>query len=196
MLLLAGSASAQWISGVKVTLDDVDQDALTVDMTASVFYTTGVTFATAFLGVDSGFGTIAPAVDWGDGSTIAPYWPGGSGIPFDQISTPPGAPGPMRAYRMAFSHAYGVAGDYNISANSHFTGGISPGIVFTGFTTTAPTPTYSIFSGVQTFLVNSVVAPVGTLTTPTVEIDTVSDVGLLILALGLGIAGFFLLRRS
>ena len=192
MLLFAGSASAQWIAGVTATVDNVDDGTLTLDITGSVFYTTGVAFGTAFVGVESPGGVAAPALDWGDGSTVAPYWPGGAGIPFDTISTPPGAPGPMRAYRMAFSHVYGDVGLYTVTINSHFTGGISPAIVFTGNTTTIPVPG----GGSQAHLTNTIQVQVGSVATPTIDIDTVSDVGLLILALGLGIAGFFLLRRS
>lgn len=193
-LLLAGPASAQWIAGAKVTVDNIDTDAMSVDITGSIFYDTGVGFSTAFVGVTSGYGTIAPAIDFGDGSSLPPYWPGGSGIPFDTTSTPPGAPGPLRAYRMGFSHTYGAADVYTITINSHFTGGISPGLVFTGTTTTAPTPSYATFGGIVTFVQNSEdvdLAPDILVT----EIPTASEVGLLALALLLGTAGVFFLRR-
>jgi len=194
VLVLAGPASAQWIAGAKVTVDNVDTGTLAVDVTGSIFYSTGVGFSTAFMGVSSGFGTIAPAIDFGDGSALPPYWPGGSGIPFDVTSTPPGAPGPVRAYRMGFSHNYGVEDVYTITVNSHFTGGISPALVFTGTTTTAPTPSYATFGGVQTFVQNSAEVDLAPFVPP-YEIPTASEVGLLALALLLGTAGIFFLRR-
>ena len=193
-LIFAGPASAQWIAGAKVTVDNVDTGALSVDITGSIFYSTGVGFSTAFMGVDSGYGTIAPAVDFGDGSSLPPYWPGGSGIPFDATSTPPGAPGPVRAYRMAFSHNYGAPALYTIAVNSHFTGGISPALVFTGNTTTAPTPSYATFGGIQTFVQGTAEVDLAPVVPPT-DIPTASEIGLLALALLLGTAGVFFLRR-
>lgn len=194
-LLIAGPASAQnWINGSKVTVDNIDDDALTIDITGSIFYSTGVAFSTAFVGPTSGYGTIAPAIDFGDGSSLPPYFPTGNGIPFDTTSTPPGAPGPVRAYRMAFSHAYGAEGDYTVTINSHFTGGFTTGQVFTGTITTAPTPSYATFGGVQTFVRNTAAVEVGA-DTPVLEIPTASEVGLLALALLLGTAGVFFLRR-
>ncbi|MDA8016367.1 MAG: IPTL-CTERM sorting domain-containing protein [Thermoanaerobaculia bacterium] len=194
-MIFAGPVSAQWIAGASLTVDNVDPGLLQVDVTGSIFYTTGVTFGTAFVGVDSGFGQIAPAISWGDGSSIAPYWPTGNGIPFDQVSTPPGAPGPVRAYRMAFSHTYGAAGNYDVRINSHFTGGISPAIVFTGTTTTAQTPTYSVYGYVQTFLRNTAAVNLGGGTGSLEDIPTMSEIGMLALALMLGLTGMFLLRR-
>ncbi|MEM1179619.1 MAG: hypothetical protein AAGM22_14820 [Acidobacteriota bacterium] len=196
-LLITAPASAQsnWIAGSKVTLDNVDIDTLTVDITGSIFYSTGVAFSTAFMGADSGYGEIAPAVDWGDGSSLPPYFPAGNGIPFDTTSTPPGAPGPVRAYRMAFSHTYAAEADYTVTVNSHFTGGFSPGQVFTGTVTTAPTPSYATFGGVQSFVRNTTVASLAAPAPPVIEIPTASEVGLLALALLLGTAGVFFLRR-
>ncbi len=191
--LLATPASGQWIAGVRATTEPLgcNDDLSQIDLTATVFYTTGVAFSSAFLGVTSGYGQIAPAVDWGDGSTVPPQWPGGSGIPFDTISTPPGAPGPMRVYRAQFSHVYASFPSGGITVNSHFSGGISPALVFTGNIETAPTPTYSIFGGIRTFLVNTTSIAIPACE----EIDTVSDSGLLALALALAAAGMFLLRR-
>lgn len=194
LALVSGPASAQWIAGASLTVDNVDTGMLTADLTGTIFYSTGVGFSTAFVGVDSGFGTIAPAIDFGDGSSLPPYWPGGSGIPFDQTSTPPGAPGPVRAYRMGFSHAYPAAASYTATINSHFTGGISPGLVFTGTTTTAPTPSYATFSGVQTFVRNTAAVVFGG-GDSIEDIPTVNDVGLLALALLLGLTGLLVLRR-
>ena len=188
-----------WITGVKATVTNIDNDTLTLDMTGTVWYTTGVTFGTAFVGVETAGGPIVPAVDWGDGSTVPPYWPGGSGIPFVGTSTPPGAAGPLRAYQMAFSHVYASEGDYTITINSHFTGGLDVS-AFTGNVQSAATS-----GGSQSFLSNQNVntpnggsatfVTVGAQASPTIAIDTVSDIGLLLLGLALGLAGLFLLRR-
>ena len=186
LILIAGSASAQPLAGISVTTDNVDNDTLTVDITATVFYSTGFPFGTAWLGdaIGGGATQYANAVEWGDGSFVAPYYP--AGIAFDTTSTPPGAPGAVRAFRMAFSHAYADIDTYTITVNSHASYLVT-GYPFTGNTVTS-------VGGRQIITANTTLM-VGAPPTPTIDITTVSDMGLLLLALAIGMAGLFLLRR-
>ncbi|MEM7351683.1 MAG: hypothetical protein AAF657_12880 [Acidobacteriota bacterium] len=191
--MAAGSASAQGLAGIKLTPTNVDTATLDVDVDLTVFYTTGIGFSTAWVGDTSGFGTIANAIEWGDGAVVPPIYP--TGLPFSTTSTPTGAPGPVRAYRGAFSHTYPATGIYTATVASHnllFTTAF-PG-VFTGQTATFQTPTYSVFGGTRMVLTNTTEIVLEN-ATPTIEIDTVSDLGLLLLALTIGAAGLFLLKR-
>ncbi|MEM7352860.1 MAG: hypothetical protein AAF657_18840 [Acidobacteriota bacterium] len=200
MLGLVSSASAQ-LAGVRVTptVASTPTDVcggvyppptFTVDASATVFYSTGIGFSSAWLGDTSGFGANAPAIDWGDGSTLPPLYP--SGLPFDTTSTPPGAPGPMRAYRASFSHTYSLVPSPVITVYSHNLL-FASGYAFTGNTVTVQTPTYSVFGGTRMLLTNT--AQVLTPAVATCEIDTVSDTGFLLLALAMAAAGLVMLRR-
>ncbi len=194
---LASPAAAQ-LAGVSIQITNVDQGSApcgsfpsTVNVTAvaTVFYGGTAAFTSAWLGESSVFGTVAPAIDWGDGSVVPPLYP--TGMPFDTTSTPPGAPGPVRAYRASFSHTYTEVPPPTIRvfSNDYV---FSPGYAFTGNTMTAQTPNYSMSGGVVTLLTNTAHVPIAI---PACEIDTVSNVGLLILALILAVAGMSLLRR-
>ena len=196
--LWAAPASAQ-LAGVRVTLVggppslgcfEPDPEEITVDAVATVFYGAGLAYPTAWLGDSSGFGANAPAIDWGDGSTVPPLFP--TGIPFDTTSTPPGAPGPVRAYRGSFSHTYTSLDPALIRVASNAQNFLT-GYAFTGNSATVQTPTYSVFGGTRMILTNStefvVAIPICE------EIDTVSDIGLMLLALAIGAAGLALLRR-
>lgn len=192
-LLIAGSASAQ-LAGIAVTPTSVDPETLDVDATLTVWYGFGTYYTTAWVGDTSGYGPVANALEWGDGANIPPYYP--AGIPFDTTSTPPNAPGAVRAYRAAVSHTYPAEGIYTATIASH-AGQFATGCCFTGNTATFQTPTYSIFGGTRMVLTNTAEidlspAPM----TPTIEIDTVSDLGLLLLALAIGAAGMFLMKRG
>lgn len=189
--LIAGSASAQ-LAGVAVTPTNVDVGTLTADVDLTVWYGGTVAFSTAWVGDTTGFGTIANALEWGDGSVIPPIYP--TGLPFIATTTPPGAPGPVRAYRGSFSHVYPAEGVYTATIASH---GLvfQTGYGFTGNTQTFQTPTYSVFGGTRMVLTNTAEINLVPPTTPTIEIDTVSDLGLLLLALAIGAAGLFLIKR-
>lgn len=140
------------------------------------------------MGYSVGFGALVPAVDWGDGSSVPPYYP--TGIPFDGTSTPINAPGPVRAYRMAFSHTYTSPGPFRITAYSNDVI-VSPGYEFTGRVVRVPTTFYSIFGAYQTFVTNTARIP-GIVPT---DIPMVSGSGLLVLAAVMAGCGVFLLRR-
>lgn len=188
--LLPPPAAAQ-LAGIKVTITDLEygpgNESVAADITATVFYDTGLPFGTAWMGYSS-FGLTIPAVDWGDGAVVPPAYP--TGIPFDTTSTPPGAPGPVRAYRGAFSHTYASPGPFTIKVYSSEIV-FSPGYAFTGYTATFHTGFYSIFGGVISVLTHRTEIP----GIAAVEIPTVSDAGLLTLAAALAAAGVFLLRR-
>ncbi len=161
-----------------------------VDVVATVFYGLGLTYASAWLGDSTGLGPNAPALDWGDGSTLPPLIP--TGIPFDTVSTPPGAPGPVRAYRGSFSHTF-TSLDPSFIRVASSGRNFSTDYAFTGNSVTVQTPSYSIFGGTRMILTNSTEFAVAI---PACEgIDTVSDIGLLLLALALGAVGLALLRR-
>ncbi|MEM7354433.1 MAG: hypothetical protein AAF657_26740 [Acidobacteriota bacterium] len=187
---LATPAAAQ-LAGVKVTLANLDYGpgnaTVDADITATVFYSTGVGFATAWMGYSTLNLTI-PAVDWGDGAVVPPAYP--TGIPFDTTSTPPGAPGPVRAYRGAFSHSYASPGPFTIKVYSSEVL-FAPGYAFTGHTATFQTGFYSIFGGVISALTNRTEIP----GIAVAEIPALSDGGLLALAAVLAAAGVLLLRR-
>jgi len=81
--LLSFNASASHISGVRITQTGNTGLMINVDVTA--FYTTGSTETTANLGT---YYNQIPAIDWGDGSTVARYGYGPStGIPLVATST-------------------------------------------------------------------------------------------------------------
>ena len=198
LAFLASPAAAQ-LAGVRVTITngpfglncfEPEPEEITVDVDATIFYDVGLAYATAWLGDSSGFGANAPAIDWGDGSTVPPLYP--TGIPFDTTSTPPGAPGPVRAYRGSFSHIYTSIASTVIRVASHAQN-FSTGYAFTGNTATVQTPTYSVFGGTRMILTNT--TPFMVAIPVCEEIDTVSNVGLLLLALALAVAGMILLRR-
>lgn len=200
MLILAsaGSVSAQ-LAGVRVALVNGPfgvecfeplPEEFTAEVVASVFYSTILGYGTAWLGDSSGYGANAPAIDWGDGSTTPPLFP--TGIPFDTTSTPPGAPGPVRVYRASFSHVY-TSPDFatiRVASNAQV---FSAGYAFTGDTATVQTPTYSVFGGTRMILTNTTGFAVAIPACE--EIDTVSDIGLMLLALALAAAGMVLIRR-
>ncbi len=193
--LVAGSASAQ-LAGIAVTPTNIDTDTLDVDVDITVWYAAANTFTTAWVGATSGYGTVANALEWGDGAVIPPIYGNGSGFPFATTSTPPNAPGPVRAFRGSFSHTYPAEGVYTATVASHqyiF----STGYGFTGNTATFQTPTYSVYGVTRMVLTNTAEIDLAPMVprTPTIEIDTVSDIGLLLLALAIGAAGMFLLKR-
>ncbi|MEM1111529.1 MAG: hypothetical protein AAGI11_06445 [Pseudomonadota bacterium] len=121
LLLVAVQASASHISGLRITPtgaaadDPLQIEGLSVDVDITAFYTTGSTASEAYLGTYYG---VVPAVDWGDGNTVAPYGLGPStGLPLVATSTVVDGV-PARAYRGSFSHTYSSEGPYTISANT------------------------------------------------------------------------------
>ena len=197
MGLIAGAASAGHIGGIQAR--NFDNATLTLTLDVTEFLRTYVTSASYYIGVTSGFGTVSPAVIWGDSPTT-PIPP--TMAPFASSTTPPGSPVTLRAYRLAgVSHTYAAQGFYNVVVNSQINVGsvLFPG---GGTTVTGPTPTYSIYMIIRTWIQNSFNLPVGYGTaggggaaSDTIEIDTVSDIGLLLLALALAATGLFVLRR-
>jgi hypothetical protein len=104
---------AQQISGIRIS--QTGNTGLMVDVDVTGFYTTGSTGTTMYLGTYYAI----PAVDWGDGSAVAAYGYGTStGIPLLATSTVVNGI-PARAFRGSFSHSYGAAGSYTITANSN-----------------------------------------------------------------------------
>ena len=128
LLLFASTASASHISGIRIT--QTGNTGLMINIDVTGFYTTGSTESTMRLGT---YYNQVPAVNWGDGSTVPRYGSGTStGIPILATSTVVNGI-PARAYRGSFSHTYGSAGSYTISAQT----GCCP----------QTTPTYTLVSG-------------------------------------------------
>ena len=149
---LPADLEASHISGIRITQTGNTGLMINIDVTA--FYTTGSTETTLYLGT---YYNQAPAIDWGDGSTVPRYGYGPStGIPLVSTSTVVNGI-PARAYRGSFSHSYGAAGSYTIAART----GCCP----------LTTPTYTLVSGtILTTTVNTT-GPFGqtTFTTSFVE---------------------------
>lgn len=139
-LLQPAQADAQHIAGIRLT--QTGNDGLALDFDVTVFYTTGSTETTAHLGT---YYNHVPAVDFGDGQTVARYGVGTStGIPLTNTSAVVNGI-PVRAYRGSFSHTYGSVGAYTISANTACCPLTTPtytlasgNIITTSFTTSTP----------------------------------------------------------
>ncbi len=154
--------AAGQISGIRLT--QTGNTGLMINVDVSAFYTTGSTETTAYLGT---YYNQVPAIDWGDGSTTPRYGYGPStGIPLVATSTVVNGI-PARAYRGSFSHSYGSAGSYTISANTRCCPIATPTntlvsgtIVTTTITTSGPFgPTTFTTSFVQNTLAVNAVAP-------------------------------------
>ena len=163
LLMLASAASASHISGIRIT--QTGNTGLMINIDVTGFYTTGSTESTMYLGT---YYNQVPAVDWGDGSTVPRYGYGPStGIPLVATSTVVNGI-PARAYRGSFSHTYGSAGGYTISANTYCCPLTTPTytlvsgtILTTSFTTSTPFSTMATIteSFIQNTLPVNIAAP-------------------------------------
>ena len=107
------ASEASHISGIRIT--QTGNTGLTINVDVTAFYTTGSTNPEAYLGT---YYNAVPAIDWGDGSTVPRYGYGPStGIPLAATSTVVNGI-PTRSYRGSFSHTYGGAGNFTISAQT------------------------------------------------------------------------------
>lgn len=190
LFVLGSVAASAQVAGHRVTITNIDYGTNTVDVDVTGYMDATYTFSTLWLGFNTYFGSIgAPALDWGDGSTVAPYGNGPStGIPIVATSTNIGGFN-VNVYRGGFSHAYGAPGLYTITANS-VPRPINHTLV-AGTTATTPTyfGTYNYSFAQDTTQAD--LAPVQ----PVIEIPTASEVGLLLLAIGLVGASILTLRR-
>ena len=187
LLMGAASVSAQ-VAGHKVTVTNADPATGDVDIYVTGYMDNTYPFTTLWIGFYTFFGGAAPAIDWGDGSTVPPFGNGPStGIP--RVATSTSISGfNVHVYRGSFSHTYAAPGSYTITSNS-----VPRPINHTPITGNyALTPTY-FGTYAYLFLSNTAVAD---LSFDAINIPTTSEVGLLALALALGTAGALFLRRS
>lgn len=189
--------ASHYMAGIRTR--NFDNATTTLDLDVTVFYNATVTNTTAWLG---GF---YYGIFWGDGAAEPPHCapPCGGyspGLPFASTTTPPGASVPVKAYRQGFSHTYGTPGVYDVTVTSAAFGGTPTfPILFTGYPIFSPAGYASVALAANN--VNIGVGFGGDLgsgggtASGAIPIDTVSDIGLLLLALALGVTGVFLLRR-
>ena len=193
-----GAFGPPHVSGIRATITDITGLDVTIDVTELYVTNAAWTFGTAWIGVAStiGFFPLFPAVDWGDGATVpwAGYGAAGTGIPISAYNTTVNGV-PAHVYVGSFSHTYGAEVDYTVTVNSvngvGTTAGQAPTIA-TGSLVGSVTPT---FGDTYYFVRNTTTVPLAPSASATIEIDTVSDLGLLILALVLAASAVVMLKR-
>ncbi len=193
-----GAFGPPHISGIRATLIDITGLEVTVNVTELYVTNAAWTFNTAWIGVASTFGgfPLIPAISWGDGSTVpwAGYGPS-AGIPISAYNTTLNG-SPVHLYVGSFSHTYATRDKYTVTVNSingvGTTAGQAPPLI-TGSLVSSVTPT---LGNTYYFVRNTTVAPlVISVASDSTEIATVSDLGLLILALVLAASALVTLRR-
>lgn len=190
-----GAFGPPHVSGIRATVTDVTGLDVTVSVTEMYVTNAAWTFSTAWIGVASTFGgfPLIPAVDFGDSSTI-PFAGNGAvtGIPVSAYGTTVNGT-PAHVYAGSFVHSYAAEGTYTITVNSAnglgTTAGQAPPQI-TGSLVGETTPTLGL---TYYFLRNTAMVVLGT--SAPIEIDTVSDLGLLLLALVLAGAAAMMLKR-
>ncbi len=192
-----GSFGPVHVSGIRATITDITGQDVTINVTEMYVTNMAWTFSTAWIGVASTFGgyPLIPAISWGDGATVpfAGYGPT-NGMPVSAYNTTVNG-SPAHVYAGSFSHTYADETNYTVTVNSvngvGTTAGQAPTIL-TGSLVGSATPT---LGNTYYFVRNSTVVPLGQLASATIEIDTVSDLGLLLLALVLAASAVVMLKR-
>jgi hypothetical protein len=114
-VLISSPAVSQHVAGIKVTVTRIDPVSERVDIDITVLYRDfpGTQYYQAIIGSQYDLGQ-RPAIVWGDGDQVDSwqYLPGVTGAVF------PGAPPDTGVFRGSFSHVYGDAGRYEITART------------------------------------------------------------------------------
>jgi hypothetical protein len=186
------------IFGVRISNVVADPNTFDVTFDVTEFASSTYPYTTIYLGPFTPFYgyVLAPAVDFGDGSTVPPltYPNGMPSVGTSTLDTANGGTGVFRVFRGSFSHTYAGPGTYEVRANSACCAAdpantvVDGGVLTTIYTYNFPpyTFTYRFFYDVAEIEFGG----------PSVlEIPTMSTVGLMALGLALLGAGFVALRR-
>lgn len=176
-LFVVGTASADHINGIRVTVTNIDPGSLSVEVDVTAL--TGSPTATA--GQVHEF----PAFEWGEGETITSE---------ERFLNGAGSEAGLAVYRRSFSHSYSSAGSFTIRARSTGAGGAFPELVEEGYTGNPRTGGGEVptVGGYVTYFTNTALVE---FQQSVLEIPTASTVGLGLLSLALAGAGFWLIRR-